>query len=270
VHKHRQTGINRIPNKRRYIQKEKVLRFATQAEPSLVDFVINLVLPFGIGSSQSQLSDFSVPQIRLLLHSMSTEQPEVVAASPSDGGVSPGTRSGSRAPVSRSIASGSRGAARTSSEGSLGSSGGSSGERAAPSRSKSGKYVDRIDASGGHALKPLPASSATEAQNSFSAESPYFGSYVENEMQSLNVMNDTLRDIAGRTKTFGKCGALMAEATRRLALSCKLRRPFTINPGEDQKEMEAEDRKREGEVLDRRHAVGEDMAGLLAVMSEVS
>ena len=89
-------------------------------------------------------------------------------------------------------------------------------------------------------------------------------------MQSLNVMNDTLRDIAGRTKTFGKCGALMAESTRRLALSCKLRRPFTMNTGEDQKEMEAEEQKREEEVLNRRHAVGEDMAGLLAVMSEVS
>jgi len=79
-----------------------------------------------------------------------------------------------------------------------------------------------------------------------------------------------LRDIAGRTKTFGKCGALMAESTRRLALSCKLRRPFTMNTGEDQKEMEAEEQKREEEVLNRRHAVGEDMAGLLAVMSEVS
>jgi hypothetical protein len=89
-------------------------------------------------------------------------------------------------------------------------------------------------------------------------------------MQSLHVMNDTLRDIAGRTKTFGKCGALMAEATRRLALSCKLRRPFTMNQGEDQEEIEAEEQRREGDVLNRRHAVGEDMAGLLAVMSEVS
>jgi hypothetical protein len=207
---------------------------------------------------------------------MSTEQPEVVAASPSGGG-SLRTSSGSstRPPVavSRSSSGGFRGATRTGSGSSGGSSVGSSGGGIAPPRTKSGKYIDRIDASGGRAslhLKPLPASSATEAQNSFSADSPYFGSYVENEMQSLNVMNETLRDIAGRTKTFGKCGALMAEATRRLALSCKLRRPLTTNAGEDQKEVEAEEQKREEEVLNKRHAVGEDMAGLLAVMSEVS
>jgi hypothetical protein len=207
---------------------------------------------------------------------MSTEQPEVVAAGPSSVGSgsrrpspSPRTRSGSRsgATSSRSSSSGSTGSAKTGSGAALGSS----GRMAAPSRSKSGKYIERIDASacGGH-LKPLPASSATEAQNSFSADSPFFGSHVEHEMQSLHVMNDTLRDIAGRTKTFGKCGALMAEATRRLALSCKLRRPFTINAGEDQKEMEAGEQKREEEVMNRRDAVGEDMAGLLAVMSEVS
>jgi len=52
-------------------------------------------------------------------------------------------------------------------------------------------------------------------QNSFSADSPYFSSYVENEMNSMHVMHQTLNDIAARTKTFGKCGALMAESTRR-------------------------------------------------------
>jgi hypothetical protein len=209
--------------------------------------------------------------------SMSTEQPEVVAAS-SSGADAPKPRSPSRSRplVSRSGSGRSIGAARTKSGGSVGSSGGSSvgstEGMSAPPRTKSGKSIDKIDA-GGRApqnLRPLPASSATEAQNSFSADSPYFGSYVENEMQSLHVMNDTLRDIAGRTKTFGKCGALMAEATRRLALSCKLRRPFTMNQGEDQEEIEAEEQRREGDVLNRRHAVGEDMAGLLAVMSEVS
>jgi hypothetical protein len=107
----------------------------------------------------------------------------------------------------------------------------------------------------------------TEAQNSFSADSPYFSSYVENELQSMTIMNDTLKDIAGRTKTFGKCGALMSEATRRLALACRLRRPYVV---EDEKEMEAQEQEREMEVNDRRRAVGEDMASLLAVMSEVS
>lgn len=106
-----------------------------------------------------------------------------------------------------------------------------------------------------------------EAQNSFSANSPFFTSYVENEVRSMAIMNDTLRDISGRTKTFSKCGALMSEATRRLALACRLRRPYIVS--EDQKEMETQEQRREREVAERRRAVGEDMTSLLAVMSEM-
>lgn len=105
-----------------------------------------------------------------------------------------------------------------------------------------------------------------EVENSFSADSPYFSSYVENELRSMSIMNETLHDIAGRTKTFGKCGALMSEATRRLALACRLRRPVSA---EDEKEGEHNERIREMQVAERRRAVGDDMAGLLGVMSEV-
>lgn len=104
-------------------------------------------------------------------------------------------------------------------------------------------------------------------QNSFSADSPYYSSYVENEMRSMNVMHDTLKDIAARTKTFGKCGALMSESTRRLALACRLRRPYVV---EDEKDAEEIERQHEMEEMERRRAVGDDMASLLAVMSEVS
>jgi len=110
------------------------------------------------------------------------------------------------------------------------------------------------------------ASGASEAQNSFSADSPYFSSYVENELASMQVMDEALRDIAGRTKTFGKCGALMSEATRRLALACRLQRPYIA---EDEKEMEVQEQIRERQVAERRRAVGEDMASLLSVMSEM-
>jgi hypothetical protein len=123
---------------------------------------------------------------------------------------------------------------------------------------------------GGIEMKPLPGALDTDAGLSFSADSPYFITYVENDMKSLQTLHETLRDIAGRTRTFGKCGALMAEATRRLALSCRLRRPFVQKEGEDEKEMEEKAELREAEVSDRRHAVGEDMASLLSVMSEVS
>lgn len=107
---------------------------------------------------------------------------------------------------------------------------------------------------------------AIDVENSFSAESPYFTSYVENELRSMTIMHETLHDIAGRTKTFSKCGTLMSDATRRLALACRLRRPVTV---EDEKEMEAQERIREFQVQERRKAVGEDMTSLLGVMSEV-
>jgi hypothetical protein len=103
-------------------------------------------------------------------------------------------------------------------------------------------------------------------QNSFSADSPYFSSYVENEMNSMQIFHSTLNDIAARTKTFGKCGALMSESTRRLALACRLQQPNADDDGysfEETKSREAE------AVADRRRAVGEDMASLLGVMSEV-
>ena len=142
-----------------------------------------------------------------------------------------------------------------------------------PARSRSGRAIDRSLTAPGAGpslhIKPVPASAATEVQNSFSADSPYFTSYVENDMRSLQVLNDTLKDISARTKTYGKCGSLMAESTRRLALACRLRRPYTVS-GEDEKEMEAQEMQREAEVIERRKAVGEDLFSLLAVMSEVS
>lgn len=106
----------------------------------------------------------------------------------------------------------------------------------------------------------------SNVQNSFSADSPYYKSYVENEMKSMQIMNETLKDIAARTKTFGKCGALMSESTRRLALACRLRRPYVVDEEKNADEVE---RQHEMEVAERRKAVGDDMASLLSVMSEV-
>eukprot|EP00534_Pseudo-nitzschia_fraudulenta_P001896 CAMPEP_0201138098 /NCGR_PEP_ID=MMETSP0850-20130426/55755_1 /ASSEMBLY_ACC=CAM_ASM_000622 /TAXON_ID=183588 /ORGANISM="Pseudo-nitzschia fraudulenta, Strain WWA7" /LENGTH=774 /DNA_ID=CAMNT_0047409483 /DNA_START=157 /DNA_END=2481 /DNA_ORIENTATION=+ len=78
-------------------------------------------------------------------------------------------------------------------------------------------------------------------------------------------MNQSLNDIAARTETFRKCGTLMAESTRRLALACRLRQPRTEEEG-DREEI---DRRRERDVAERRRAVGEDMASLLGVMSDM-
>mmetsp|Transcript_17700 Transcript_17700/g.40834 ORF Transcript_17700/g.40834 Transcript_17700/m.40834 type:complete len:845 (+) Transcript_17700:335-2869(+) len=102
-------------------------------------------------------------------------------------------------------------------------------------------------------------------QNSFSADSPYFSSYVQNEMNSMHVMHRTLNDIAARTKTFGKCGALMAESTRRLALACRLRQSRSEEEGDGEEAR----RRQDLEVVQRRRAVGEDMASLFGVMSDL-
>eukprot|EP00934_Nitzschia_sp_Nitz4_P006982 Nitzschia sp. Nitz4//scaffold1_size375055//341258//343932//NITZ4_000337-RA/size375055-augustus-gene-0.697-mRNA-1//1//CDS//3329541228//6972//frame0 len=109
-------------------------------------------------------------------------------------------------------------------------------------------------------------SGGTETQNSFSADSPYYNSYVENELRTMAVMHETLHDIAGRTKTFGKCGNLMSEATRRLALACQLKRPIAA---EDEKEAELHEQMMDREVADRRRALGEEMTSLLGVMAQM-
>lgn len=109
-------------------------------------------------------------------------------------------------------------------------------------------------------------SGGTEAQNSFSADSPYYESYVENEVRNIAIMHDTLHDIAARTKTFGKCGSLMSEATRRLALSCRLRRPYSAD---DEKDMAVQERRMANEAAQRRHALGDEMASLLGVMANM-
>lgn len=105
-------------------------------------------------------------------------------------------------------------------------------------------------------------------QNSFSADSPYFSSYVENEMNSMRVFHDTLNDVAARTKTFGKCSELMSESTRRLARACRLEQPRSEEDDNNENTNEAA-RQREVEIAERRRAVGDDMASLLGVMAEM-
>mmetsp|Transcript_22058 Transcript_22058/g.32847 ORF Transcript_22058/g.32847 Transcript_22058/m.32847 type:complete len:869 (-) Transcript_22058:3744-6350(-) len=107
--------------------------------------------------------------------------------------------------------------------------------------------------------------SSKDARTSFTADSPYYTSYVEQEMRQLQVLSETLRDISARAKTFGKCGALMAEATRRMALACRLK-PSTV-PGDE--EEEARQDREDTIVSERREAVGDDMATVLFTLGEV-
>lgn len=102
--------------------------------------------------------------------------------------------------------------------------------------------------------------------NSFLADSPYFNAFVDNDVKSLSTLIETLHDISARTKTFAKCGALMAESTRRLAYSCHLKRDNDLS--EDMSEGE---KKYHQEKLakERRRALGNEMADLLQLLGEV-
>jgi hypothetical protein len=103
--------------------------------------------------------------------------------------------------------------------------------------------------------------------NSFLADSPYFNAFVENDTNSLSVLIETLQDISTRTKTFSKCGALMAESTRRLASACRLERENDFT--EDMSELERA--QREAKLSkERRRALGNEMADLLQLLGEVS
>ena len=103
--------------------------------------------------------------------------------------------------------------------------------------------------------------------NSFLADSPYFSAFVENDVKSLSILVDTLQDISSRTKTFSKCGALMAEATRRLAFSCRLKRDNDLSDDMTEAEKVAREAKLSKE---RRRALGNEMADLLELLGEVS
>lgn len=109
--------------------------------------------------------------------------------------------------------------------------------------------------------------STKETRPSFTADSPYYTSYVEQEMRQLQVLGETLREISARAKTFGKCGALMSEATRRLALACRLRLSTAASAGDydDEARMDLEDKL----ARERKEAIGDEMGTVLFTLGEV-
>lgn len=115
---------------------------------------------------------------------------------------------------------------------------------------------------------PHKSHKKAKKQFSFTADSPYFTSYVDKEMRSLSVLTDTLRDISSKAKTFGKCGVLMSEATRRLSQSCKLQSAKAANgEGNDENNTNLSEKERQA-VSERKKSVG-DMMGVLQVLGNV-
>jgi hypothetical protein len=102
-------------------------------------------------------------------------------------------------------------------------------------------------------------------KRSFLAESPYFNAFVEKEMHEIGIVTDILNDISNQTRNFTKHGSLMADATFRLSLSCRLRREEAA-----QEELKLSGKQMDIEMERRRHALGPEITDLLAVLGEVS
>jgi hypothetical protein len=111
---------------------------------------------------------------------------------------------------------------------------------------------------------PTTTPDAWNPRHNFTADSPYFKSFCDHEIQSLSLLTDAMREITTRTKTLCQTGALMGEATRRLASSCRLRWDEEQNR-EDGMTPEEIDQL----VTARRKAVGGEMAELLEYLGKV-
>jgi len=102
-------------------------------------------------------------------------------------------------------------------------------------------------------------------KRSFLAESPYFNAFVEKEMHELDIVTDVLNDISSRTREFTKYGTLMADATQRLSLSCRLRKEEA-----GLENVRLSPRQMDAELEKRRNAVGPEISDLLGILGEVS
>jgi len=105
-------------------------------------------------------------------------------------------------------------------------------------------------------------------QYSFTQDSPYFTSYVDKEMKNVNLLSTTLKDISSKAKTFGKCGVLMSEATRRLSLSCKLHDSSGNGNGNGDGDQ-YDNGKQKIKLAERKKSVGDEMVGVLQVLGDV-
>lgn len=111
---------------------------------------------------------------------------------------------------------------------------------------------------------------------SFTSDSPYLQSYIDREMRNLQVLTETLQDISARTRTFGKCGALMAEATRRLSSSCRLNplselqsntNSNTNNTNEEN--MTEKEYEQSCIMKERQQSVGLEIASVLSTLGDI-
>jgi hypothetical protein len=109
-------------------------------------------------------------------------------------------------------------------------------------------------------------------RESFTAETPYFGAYVDRELRHLTILSETLYDISARARAAGQSGAAMADANRKLSLACKLFPTYDRN-GDDWISAapgDGEGKSRERRICEARtEAVGKEMGRVLRILGEV-
>lgn len=115
------------------------------------------------------------------------------------------------------------------------------------------------------AAAPKPSS----AIPSFTSDSPYLQSYIDREMRDLHVLTETLRDISARARTFGKCGALMAEATRRLSGACRLNPVGGAGSSTGDAGGPRDENELAGIMRERRQSIGDEMVSVLSALGEI-
>jgi len=112
----------------------------------------------------------------------------------------------------------------------------------------------------------------TGKRESFTAETPYFGAYVDRELRHLTILSETLYDISARARAAGQAGAAMAEANRKLSSACKLFPTYDRNGDDWISAMpnDEEGKSRERRICEaRKEAVGKEMGSVLLILGEV-
>ena len=119
-------------------------------------------------------------------------------------------------------------------------------------------------------VEEIPAARKSyKARTSFTADSPYYTSFCELEMRQVTILSETLKEISARAKTFGKCGAIMAESTRRLSSACRLETQSPPNNSDDEGDVQAKTERDFKDQQERKQAIGKDMSNVLQLLAEV-
>ncbi|KAL7567744.1 hypothetical protein ACA910_012076 [Epithemia clementina (nom. ined.)] len=140
----------------------------------------------------------------------------------------------------------------------------STGSGSGKQRNNNGTAATTGSSSNSGVERPSISSTLVGSSTSFTAESPYFDAFCNAELQSLAVMGETLHSISEKARTLTRTGALMCEASQRLAQCCRLRSDFPLKESQLEGKTQQEIKQLEEDIYQhRKMAVGEDMAKLL-------